>query len=100
MSKVVRTGPDRPVGPVEPGTGPPSGPSQPQNRSAHEPVIEPENRPKTGKNRPKPEKTGLKKLLIFLIEKIKKIHKLSGVNLIPLKVTLNDDQSSGRLQMH
>jgi hypothetical protein len=27
---------------------------------------------KTGKNRPKPEKTGLKKLLIFLIEKIKK----------------------------
>jgi hypothetical protein len=25
---------------------------------------------KTGKNRPKPEKTGLKKLLIFLIEKI------------------------------
>jgi hypothetical protein len=51
FSKVVRTGPDRPVGPVEPGTGPPSGPSQPQNRSAHEP----ENRSKTEK---KPEKTG------------------------------------------
>jgi hypothetical protein len=95
-TKVVKTGPDRPVGPVEPGTGPASGPSRPQNRSAHEPVM---NR-KTGKNRRFKTWTGFKKLLIFLIEKIKKIHKLSGVNLIPLKVTLNDDQSSGRLQMH
>jgi hypothetical protein len=53
-TKVVRTGPDRSVGPVEPGTGAASGPSQPQNWFAHEPVNEPENRPKTCKNRKKP----------------------------------------------
>jgi hypothetical protein len=33
------------------------------------------------------------------LKKLKKIHKLSGVNLIPPKTTLNDDQSSERLQI-
>jgi hypothetical protein len=55
------------VQPVEPGIGPASSPSQPQNRYAHEPVIEPENRPKTGGSKPKPV---LKNYLFFLIEKI------------------------------
>jgi hypothetical protein len=66
--KVVKTGPDRPVRPVGPGTGPASGPSRPQNRSAHEPVIEPENWPKTGKNWKKPAIQNLdrfKKIFIF-----------------------------------
>jgi hypothetical protein len=35
--KVVKTEPDRPVGSVEPVTGPPSGPASVQNRSASEP---------------------------------------------------------------
>jgi hypothetical protein len=51
VSKPRLSEPDRPVGP---GTEPASGLSQPQNWSAHKPVIEPENRPKTGKNRKKP----------------------------------------------
>jgi hypothetical protein len=60
--------------------------------------------PKTGR---KPAKTKeptfqtteqvLKFYLIFLT--IIKIYKLSGVNLIPPKTTLNDDQSSERLQI-
>jgi hypothetical protein len=50
-TKVVKTGPDRPVRTVGPGTGPVFGPSRPQNRLAREPAIEPENRPQTGKNR-------------------------------------------------
>jgi hypothetical protein len=37
ISKVVKTGPDRPVEPVEPGTGPVSGPVSAQNRCASEP---------------------------------------------------------------
>jgi hypothetical protein len=37
-SKVVKTGPDRPV---EPETGPPSGPASPLNRSAKEPLKKP-----------------------------------------------------------
>jgi hypothetical protein len=49
--KVVKTGPDRPVGPVEPGTGPASGPVSAQNRSAREPLLNRQNRSKTGKNR-------------------------------------------------
>jgi hypothetical protein len=43
--------PDRPVGPVEPGTGPVSGPVSVQNRSAREPV-------KNRQNQKKPEKNG------------------------------------------
>jgi hypothetical protein len=56
------------TGPAEPGTGPASGQSQLQNRSAHEPVIEPENWPKTGKNWKKPAIQNLdrfKKIFIF-----------------------------------
>jgi hypothetical protein len=36
-AKVVKTGLDRLVGPVKPGTGPLSGPVRPQNRVADEP---------------------------------------------------------------
>jgi hypothetical protein len=51
ISKVVKTGPDRAVGPVEPGTGPESGPVVLQKRSAREP----NKTAKTGKkNREKP----------------------------------------------
>jgi hypothetical protein len=42
--KVVKTGPDRPVGQVEPGIGPESGPVSTQNRS----VREPEKNARTG----------------------------------------------------
>jgi hypothetical protein len=48
ISKVVKTGPGRPVGPVEPGTGPASGSVGAQNRSAREPGSNRENRDKTG----------------------------------------------------
>jgi hypothetical protein len=51
ITKVVKTGPDWPVGPVEPGTGPASSPVGAQNRSAREPRSNRENRDKTGKNR-------------------------------------------------
>jgi hypothetical protein len=43
--------PDRPIEPVEPGTGPASGSVDVQNRSAREPVKNRENRKKPGKNR-------------------------------------------------
>ena len=46
---VVKTGPNRPVEPVEPGTGPLAGPEQPQNRGGRKPVKNRENRSKTGK---------------------------------------------------
>jgi hypothetical protein len=36
--------PDRPGGPVEPGTGPGSGPVRVQNRSAREPALNRQNR--------------------------------------------------------
>jgi hypothetical protein len=48
LPKVVKTGPNRPVEPVEPGTRPLSGPVSMQNRSATEP----------GKNRVKRRKIG------------------------------------------
>jgi hypothetical protein len=89
--------------PAGPETGGLSGSDGPQKRSEQEPGKNWLNWRGTGKNR----KTGgsatepvLKFYLIFLIEKIKKIHKLNGNYLIPPKVTLNDDQSSGRLQVH
>ena len=44
---VVKTGPNRSVEPVEPGTGPLAGPEQPQNRGGRKPV---KNR-ETGQNR-------------------------------------------------
>jgi hypothetical protein len=36
-TKVIKTGPDRPVEPVEPGTGHESGSASAQNRSANKP---------------------------------------------------------------
>ncbi|MCI92716.1 hypothetical protein A2U01_0114013, partial [Trifolium medium] len=47
----VKTGPNRPVGPVEPGTGHVSGPVRPGNRGAKEPGKNRANRRGTGKNR-------------------------------------------------
>jgi hypothetical protein len=47
-TKVIKTGADRPVGPIEPGTGPASGPVRVQNRSAREPALNRKNRKKTG----------------------------------------------------
>jgi hypothetical protein len=47
-TKVIKTGPDRPVGPIEPGTGPASGPVRVQNRFVREPALNRENREKTG----------------------------------------------------
>jgi hypothetical protein len=44
ITKVVKTGPDRPVGPVEPGIGPESGPVDAQKRSANEPAKNRQNR--------------------------------------------------------
>jgi hypothetical protein len=49
--KVVKTRPDRSVGPVEPGTGPISGPVSAEKRSASEPTQNRKNREKSGKNR-------------------------------------------------
>jgi hypothetical protein len=53
--KVIKTGPDRSVQPVRPGTGKLSGSVYQQNRSANEPDIKPVNRIKTGGS---PVKTG------------------------------------------
>jgi hypothetical protein len=50
-SKVIKTGPDRPVQPVRPGTGQLSGSVYLQNRTANEPDIKPVNRTKPDKNR-------------------------------------------------
>ncbi|AES98131.1 hypothetical protein MTR_5g064730 [Medicago truncatula] len=46
---VIKTGPDRPVQPIEPGTGSVTDPEDPKNRSVVQPGKEPENRKKTGK---------------------------------------------------
>lgn len=51
LPMVVKTGPDRPVEPIEPGTGLNSSPVRHENRSISEPETKPENRCKTGQNR-------------------------------------------------
>jgi hypothetical protein len=51
IPKVIKPGPGRSIGPVKPGTGPPSGPIGAQKRSAREPE-------KNRGNRENPEKTG------------------------------------------
>lgn len=48
---VVKTGPDQPVQPIEPGTGPMSGPTDSQNRWFKEPGQQPEKPVKSRKNR-------------------------------------------------
>ena len=49
---VVKTRPDRPVGPIEPGTGQVNGSVDPENRTKKKPVLNRLNRYKT-------EKTGM-----------------------------------------
>ncbi|MCI49255.1 hypothetical protein A2U01_0070499, partial [Trifolium medium] len=51
MSNVVRTGPDRPVGPVGPGTGHVCGSVWPEKRAANKPV-------KIGRTGEEPGQTG------------------------------------------
>ncbi|KEH25970.1 hypothetical protein MTR_6g038590 [Medicago truncatula] len=55
----IKNGPDRPVQPIEPRTGPMSGPTDSQNRWFKEPGQQPENRSKAGKTGEPPIQTVL-----------------------------------------